>query len=126
MKVAAFFLARFFEVFDQSRLDLFDKGGKHNFTTIIHFQVGFEPYELRQSSARSRRIGQWLPCRVIYMHYEGTMQEKALDLMRRKLQASMALEGKFTGGGFVGEDDGDSIEMALARTLAGQFDTRAA
>ena len=38
----------------------------------------------------------------------------------------MALEGNFTGGGFVGEDDGDSIEMALARTLAGQFDHRAA
>jgi hypothetical protein len=50
------------------------------------------------------------------------MQEKAMELMGRKLLAAEALEGKFSSEGLVAMAGDDGIEMALARSLAENLD----
>src|SRR5438067_1359074 len=74
-------------------------------------------------SRRAWRVGQTQPCRVVYLYYAGTMQDRALALMGRKLTAAQALEGKFSGEGLVamaGEDA--DVEVALARSLVSRMD----
>lgn len=106
----------------ETGLDLFDKGGRHNLTTICFYETGYNLFTLRQASRRAWRIGQTKPCRVVYLYYEGTMQDRALALMGKKLTAAQALEGKFSGEGLVamaGEDA--NVEIALARSLVNRM-----
>jgi hypothetical protein len=107
----------------ETGLDLFDKGGRHNFPTLCFYETGYNLFTLRQASRRSWRIGQKEACRIVYLHYQGTMQERALSLMGKKLTAAQALEGVFSGEGLValaGEDA--NVEIALARSLAERLD----
>jgi hypothetical protein len=107
----------------ETGLDLFDKGGRHNFPTICFYETGYNLFTLRQASRRSWRIGQTEPCRIVYLHYEGTMQDRAMALMGRKLTAAQALEGRFSSEGLVamaGEDA--NVELALARSLVNRMD----
>lgn len=103
----------------ETGLDLFDKNGGHNFSTLIFYETGYNTFTLRQASRRSWRIGQSKRCRVYYLFYAGTMQEQAMELMGKKLTASLAMEGKFSSEGLaaMGADDG-GIEMALAKKLS--------
>jgi hypothetical protein len=107
----------------ETGLDLFDKKGRHNFPTICFYETGYNLFTLRQASRRSWRIGQRDTCRIVYFYYEGTMQERAMALMGKKLTAAQALEGRFSSEGLValaGEDA--NVELALARSLAEQMD----
>jgi hypothetical protein len=107
----------------ETGLDLFDKAGGHNFPTLCFYQTGYNLFTLRQASRRSWRIGQREACRIVYFSYVGTMQERALALMGRKLTAAQALEGTFSSEGLValaGEDA--NVEIALARSLVERMD----
>ncbi len=107
----------------ETGLDLFDKGGRHNFPTIVFYETGYNLFTLRQASRRSWRIGQKKDCRVVYLYYEGTMQGRAIALMGKKLTAAQALEGKFSSEGLAamaGEDA--NMEIALARNLVDRMD----
>ena len=42
----------------ETGLDLFDKGGRHNFPTLCFYETGYNLFTLRQASRRSWRIGQ--------------------------------------------------------------------
>jgi len=95
----------------QKGLDLLD------FPTIIFYQTGYSIFTLRQASRRSWRIGQDKPVRIHYLHYQGTMQERALELVGKKLSASLAIEGKLTNDGLVSMCAGDDMTLMLARTL---------
>lgn len=55
--------------------------------------MGYSVYTIRQASRRFWRIGQQCPVKVIYMAYRGTLQADALNLVDRKLQSSLAVEG---------------------------------
>lgn len=102
----------------ETGLDLFDKAGRHNFPTICFYETRYNLFTLRQASRRSWRIGQKKNCRVVYFYYEGTMQDRAIALMGKKLTAAQALEGKFSSEGLAamaGEDA--NVEIALARSL---------
>lgn len=103
----------------ETGLDLFDKNGNHNFPTLIFYETGYNTFTLRQASRRSWRIGQTKRCKIFYFYYAGTMQEQAMELMGKKLTASLAMEGKFSSEGLaaMGADDG-GIEMALAKKLS--------
>lgn len=106
----------------QTGLDLFDKGGAYNFPTLAFYLTGYNTFTLRQASRRGWRIGQHLPCRVLYYYYKGTMQERAMELMGKKLSAAEAIEGKFSAEGLAamaGEEG--SAEMALARSLVNRI-----
>jgi hypothetical protein len=107
----------------ETGLDLFDKGGRHNFPTLIFYETGYNLFTLRQASRRSWRIGQKEACRIVYFFYASTMQERALSLMGKKLTAAQALEGVFSSEGLValaGEDV--NVEIALARSLVERLD----
>jgi SNF2 family DNA or RNA helicase len=106
----------------ETGLDLFDKGGAHNFCTLVFYQTGYNLFTLRQASRRSWRIGQRKPCKVYYLYYEQTMQARAMALMGKKLSAAHAIEGKFSSDGLVAMSGDDGIEMALAKSLADQMD----
>ena len=108
----------------ETGLDLFDKGGAHNFATLIFYECGYNLFTLRQASRRSWRIGQKLTCRVYYLFYEKTMQARAMQLMGKKMLAALALEGQFSSEGLAAlVDDAGSIEIALARALEEKLDT---
>ena len=87
------------------------------FPTILWFQTGYSLFQLRQASRRAWRIGQTQPCRVVYLVYEDTMQEAALTLMGRKMEAALALEGRLSLAGLQSLGASDSSND-LARVLA--------
>src|SRR5579864_2857292 len=83
----------------ETGLDLFDKGGGHNFSTLVFYETGYNLFTLRQAARRSWRIGQTKACKVHYLYYVSSLQERAMTLMGRKLEAAEALEGKFSAEG---------------------------
>jgi len=95
----------------ETGLDLLD------FPTIIFHQTGYSVYTLRQASRRSWRIGQDRDVKVYYLFYKGTIQEKALQLMGSKMEASLAIEGKFSEEGLMAMAQGEDMSTALAKAL---------
>jgi superfamily II DNA or RNA helicase len=85
--------------------------------SIFFYETGYSTHVLRQASRRSWRIGQRRPVRVCYMSYSDTAQERCLRLMGKKMQVSLALEGKLSSHGLTAMDDDDDVLTALAREL---------
>ena len=79
---------------------------------------------MRQASRRSWRIGQTEPVQVVFMAYRNTLQADALQLVAKKLQSSLAVEGELPEDGLAAYgDDGDDLMLALARKIvAGEED----
>jgi hypothetical protein len=88
--------------------------------TLIFGQTGYSIYVLRQASRRSWRIGQTRPVVVKFLAYAGTMQERCLRLMGKKLLVSLALEGKFSTEGLQALEGDDDMLTAMARELVTQ------
>ena len=72
----------------QTGLDLID------FPTLSWFETDYLVYAMRQASRRSWRIGQTRPVKLVFMAYRNTLQADALKLVAKKLQSSLAVEGK--------------------------------
>jgi hypothetical protein len=92
-------------------LDLWDM------PSIFFHQTGYSTHVLRQASRRSWRIGQTKSVRVCYMAYAESAQERCLRLVGKKMQVSLALEGKLASHGLTAMDDDDDVLTALAREL---------
>lgn len=109
----------------ETGLDLFyhddDTGIGHNFPTIAWYETGYNLFTLRQASRRAWRIGQTEECRCLYFYYTGTMQERAMELIGKKLAAAEALDGKFSSEGLAALAGDDSLELQLARSLSGKI-----
>lgn len=102
----------------QTGLDLFSKReGGHNFATIVFYETGYNLFTMRQAARRAWRIGQQLDCRVYYLYYEQTMQQRAMSLMAKKMKAANQLEGKFSAEGLVAMTGEDNDQMAMAKSL---------
>lgn len=88
------------------------------FPTIVFMQTGYNVYTLLQAARRSWRIGQKNPVRVLFLGYQGTAQEQCLTLMSKKIVVSQSTSGDMPETGLdVLNQDGDSIEVALAKQL---------
>jgi SNF2 family DNA or RNA helicase len=88
------------------------------FPTIVFMQTGYNVYTLQQASRRSWRIGQRVAVEVIFLGYEGSAQEQCLTLMAKKIAVSQSTSGDMPETGLeVLNQDGDSIEVALAKQL---------
>lgn len=88
------------------------------FPTIVFCQSGYNVYTLQQASRRSWRIGQKQPVKVIYLGYADTSQMTCLALMAKKISVSQSTSGDVPDSGLdVLNQDGDSVEIALARQL---------
>jgi superfamily II DNA or RNA helicase len=87
------------------------------YPTIIFFQPTYRTYTLKQAARRSWRIGQDKDVKVIFMVYAKTPEEKALQLIAKKLSTSSVIEGRI-GEGLAEQVGGDdSIALALAKSL---------
>ncbi|MFI5459166.1 MAG: DEAD/DEAH box helicase family protein [Isosphaerales bacterium] len=103
----------------QTGLDFFGKKpGSHNFNAIAFYETGYNPFTMQQAARRAWRIGQSKDCRVYYLHYAATMQQRAMALMARKMAAMMALDGRLSVEGLAGMADDESAAMALARSIS--------
>lgn len=93
-------------------LDLLD------FPSIVFMQSGFNVYTLQQAARRSWRIGQKEPVDVYFFGYSGSAQMACLSLMAKKIAVSQSTSGDMPDTGLdVLNQDGDSIEVALAKQL---------
>lgn len=93
-------------------LDLLD------FPSIYAMQSGYNVYTLQQAARRSWRIGQTEPVDVYYSGYRDTTQISCLALMGKKITVSQSTSGDMPDSGLdVLNQDGDSIEVALAKQL---------
>lgn len=93
-------------------LDLLD------FPTIAFLQTGYNVYTLQQAARRSWRIGQKNPVRVVFFGYAGSSQITCLQLMAKKIAVAQSTSGDVPESGLDAlNQDGDSVEMALARQL---------
>ncbi|EPB6948836.1 TPA: DEAD/DEAH box helicase, partial [Pseudomonas aeruginosa] len=93
-------------------LDLLD------FPTIAFLQTGYNVYTLQQAARRSWRIGQKHPVRVVFFGYAGSSQITCLQLMAKKIAVAQSTSGDVPESGLDSlNQDGDSVEMALARLL---------
>lgn len=93
-------------------LDLYD------FPTIVFAQTGYSVFTLQQASRRSWRIGQTRPVDVHFHGYARTAQIGCLELMARKIACAQSTSGDVPESGLdVLNQDGDTVEMALARQL---------
>jgi hypothetical protein len=90
----------------------------HNFSAICFYQTGYNLFEMRQAAGRAWRIKQWKDCQVYYLYYRGTMQQRAMQLMAKKMAAATALEGNFSSEGLIALAGDDNEQMALARSLS--------
>ncbi|MEE9493025.1 MAG: SNF2-related protein [Gammaproteobacteria bacterium] len=88
------------------------------FPTIVFMQTGYNVYTLMQASRRSWRIGQKEPVDVHFFGYEGTAQTDCLQLMAKKIAVTQSTSGDMPETGLDSlNQDGDSIEVALAKRL---------
>lgn len=94
------------------------------FPTIVFYQCGYSLYTLMQAARRSWRIGQQHDIRVYFFAYKNTMQENALQLMGKKYEASMVVNGKFTLDGLAQMVHDESMIVALAKALAGKINVK--
>src|SRR4029079_18210011 len=97
----------------------------HNFCTLAFYETGYVLPTMRQASRRAWRLMQPKECKVYYAYYQKTMQERAMELMGKKLLAAEALEGKFSSEGLVAMAGDDGIELEMARSLAENMDETA-
>lgn len=88
-----------------------------DFTTIIWYQVCYNLYTMRQASRRSWRINQDHDVQVYFLYYKDTVQEQALSLMATKLQAAMAIEGKFSEEGLNAMSNNEDILTQIAMAV---------
>jgi superfamily II DNA or RNA helicase len=95
----------------ETGLDLLD------FTTIVFYQMGYNIFTMRQASRRSWRLSQTHSIQVYFMYYEGTIQEQALSLMATKLQASMAIEGRFSEEGLRAMSNNEDLLTQIANSV---------
>ena len=96
----------------ETGLDLLD------FTTIVYYQMGYNLFTMRQASRRSWRLSQEKDVEVYFLYYRETVQESALSLMATKLQASMAIEGKFSEEGLNAMSNNEDLLTQIASSVA--------
>jgi hypothetical protein len=83
--------------------------------TIIYFEIVFNLSTMMQAAARSYRLNQTHEhCKVIYLYYEGTMEQTAVHLMSRKQRAAKLLTGDVGLTGLEALTEGEGgLEEAL-------------
>lgn len=96
----------------ETGLDLID------FRAIIYYQCGYNTYTMRQASRRSWRLSQDKDVEVYFLYYKDTIREPMISLMATKIQAAMAIEGKFDAEGLNALSNNEDILTQLAANFA--------
>ena len=89
--------------------------------TLIETGVEYKINDLRQRDRRSWRLGQTEPVRVIFLYYENSMQETALQLVAQKLKAALMVEGNLAEGlASMDLDDGNLMDALMQAVANGR------
>lgn len=87
--------------------------------TLIETGIEYRINDLRQRDRRSWRLTQAKPVKVIFLYYEDTWQETALQLVAAKLKAAHMVDGNLAEGlAAMDVDDGDLMDT-LMKAVAG-------
>jgi hypothetical protein len=86
--------------------------------TLVETGVEYRINDLRQRDRRSWRLIQDRPVKVIFLYYEESWQEMALQLVAAKLKAAMMVEGNLAEGLAAMDVDEDNLMDALMKTVA--------
>lgn len=90
---------------------------EYQYCTIIFYEIEFSLYTLWQSMSRVWRPGQTRKVKIFFSHYPGTLEEKALARMGKKMMAGQLLYGEDVSSALV-EDIGDaSLVIDLIRAI---------
>ena len=96
----------------------FSHDGKiYNYPTLVFLQMGTNLFTIWQASYRHYRLNQTEKCKTYYLCYQGTNQEKIIELMANKMVASKALSGKFSSEGLAALANGIDPRVALLNSL---------
>ena len=86
--------------------------------TLIETGVEYKINDLRQRDRRSWRLTQDRPVRVIFLYYQDTWQETALQLVAAKLKAAHMVEGNLAEGLAAMDVDDGNLMDALMKAVA--------
>lgn len=87
------------------------------FPTIVYYQMDYSTYDYMQSSRRSWRIKQTEEVCIYTMVYRETIQEQVLMHVAQKIDAALAMQGKFSEEGLRAMSDTDDVMNILAKQL---------
>ncbi|MDX1806476.1 MAG: DEAD/DEAH box helicase, partial [Paenisporosarcina sp.] len=89
--------------------------------TLIYYQFSWSLFTINQSARRSWRIGQNQECRLFYLAYKDTFQEKMAQLIALKNRATSAINGEVTSDGLSAMlgDEGDLQSMLIQSVKKG-------
>jgi len=87
------------------------------FPTIVYYQMDYSTYDYMQSSRRSWRIKQTEPVKVYTLVYADTIQSEVLNHIAKKIDAAMAMQGKFSEEGLRAMAESEDGMNALAKNL---------
>ncbi|MHA2728838.1 helicase-related protein [Vibrio campbellii] len=91
------------------------------FPSIVFTNTGYNVYTLMQAARRSWRIGQREDVDVTFLGYQGSAQMACLALMAKKIAVTQSTSGDMPDNGLdILNSDGDSVEVALAKSLLQQ------
>lgn len=89
--------------------------------TAIYYQFSWSLFTINQSARRSWRIGQTEECRLFYLAYENTFQEKMAELIAMKNRATAAINGEVSSDGLSAMlgDEGDLQSLLIESVKKG-------
>ncbi len=94
------------------------EGTYYNYPTIVFYQMGYSLQTIWQAAHRHFRLNQTENCRTYYMAYEGTMQQAVISIIAKKMTATAAIQGKFSGEGLAAMAEGVDTKVLLAKALS--------
>ena len=86
--------------------------------TLIETGIEYRINDLRQRDRRSWRLIQDRPVKVVFLYYEDTWQETALQLVAAKPKAALMVEGNLAEGLAAMDVDDGNLMDALMKTVA--------
>ncbi len=95
---------------------------RSNYNVLVFYETGYNLFDLRQAARRAWRLGRERDCLVYYLYYRNTMQHRAMELMSRKLEAALQLEGSFSEDGLAALSSDSSVQMALCKSISEKID----
>jgi hypothetical protein len=87
------------------------------FSSLIFYEILFSLYPVDQASRRHWRIIQKQECRTFYLYYEGTMEERALEVLAKKREAAALLYGDMSADGLAALTGEGGVANDLVKAL---------
>lgn len=90
--------------------------------TLIYYQFSWSLYTINQSSRRAWRIGQTQECRIFYLAYADSYQQKMAELIAKKNRATAAINGEVSTDGLSAMlgDEGDLQSLLIENIKKGE------